>query len=100
MSGPQGMWGLTFSRFRRSKLATAALLYVVFVTVVAAIAPLIAGERAIVPFDPNATDLTHRLEPPDSRHHLGTDDLGRDLLSRMVHGARISLAIGLTATLI
>jgi peptide/nickel transport system permease protein len=100
MSRGHGMWALTWGRFRRSGLATAALVYVVFVTIVAAVAPLIASNRSLVPFGPNATDLSHRLEPPDSRHHLGTDDLGRDLLSRMIHGARVSLAIGLTATVI
>ncbi len=100
MSASQSMAALTWSRFCRSRLATAALVYVVVVALVAAIAPLIANERGVVPFDPNATDLAHRLEPPDSQHHLGTDDLGRDLLSRMIHGARVSLAIGLTATLI
>jgi peptide/nickel transport system permease protein len=100
MSRSHGMWALTWGRFRRSRLATAALVYVVFVTVIATVAPLIASSRSLVPFDPNATDLSHRLEPPDSRHHLGTDDLGRDLLSRMIHGARVSLAIGLTATVI
>ncbi len=100
MSASQSMAAMTWSRFRRSRLATAALVYVVVVTLVAVMAPLIANERGVVPFNPNATDLAHRLEPPDSRHHLGTDDLGRDLLSRMIHGARVSLAIGLTATLI
>lgn len=100
MSSGRGMWWLTWARFRRSRLATAALVYVAFVSIVAVAAPLIASRRSIVPFDPNDTDLVHRLEPPDARHSLGTDDLGRDLLSRMIHGAQISLTIGLTATLI
>lgn len=100
MNRSPSMRSLTWGRFRRSRLATAALVYVLTVTVVAVIAPLIASTRSIVPFDPNATDLAHRLEPPDSIHLLGTDDLGRDLLSRMIHGARVSLAIGLSATVI
>lgn len=45
-------------------------------------------------------NLASRLEPPDRAHHLGTDDLGRDVLSRIVYGARISLTVGLTATAI
>jgi len=54
--------------------------------------------RAPVPFDPLAVDITRSLEPPSRRHPLGTDALGRDLLSRMLHGARRSLAAGLLAT--
>jgi peptide/nickel transport system permease protein len=56
--------------------------------------------RAPVPYSPNAIDLPSRLQPPTSHHALGTDDLGRDLLARIIHGARISLAVGLLATAI
>ena len=55
---------------------------------------------APIPFSPNTIDLVSRLEPPGNGHPLGTDDLGRDLLSRMIHGARVSLTVGLLATLI
>ena len=50
-----------------------------------------------VPFDPDATDLDARFRPPDGEHLLGTDDLGRDVLSRLLHGARVSVAVGLAA---
>jgi peptide/nickel transport system permease protein len=53
-----------------------------------------------VPFSPNSIDLRARLEPPTRRHLLGTDDLGRDILARMIHGARVSLAVGFFATAI
>lgn len=53
--------------------------------------------RAPVPHDPNAIDLTERLEPPSSDHLLGTDGLGRDVLARIIHGARVSLTIGVAA---
>jgi len=94
------MWQVTWRRFCRSRLAVAALLYVGAVTVVAIAAPLIANDHAIVPFAPTATNLAHRLEGPGALHRFGTDDLGRDVLSRMIHGARVSLAVGFTATLI
>jgi peptide/nickel transport system permease protein len=94
------MWSITWSRFRRSRLAVAALLYVSLVTLVALAAPLIANEHALVPFAPTSIDLAHRLAPPGSTHRFGTDDLGRDVLSRMIHGARVSLAVGFSATLI
>jgi peptide/nickel transport system permease protein len=49
------------------------------------------------PYDPNATSLEDRLQPPSLRHPFGTDQLGRDVLSRMLHGARISLSVGFVA---
>jgi peptide/nickel transport system permease protein len=57
------------------------------------------------PFDPNEANLPHRLRPPGSQlagvsHYLGTDQLGRDLLSRILHGARASLLVGLSTALI
>jgi peptide/nickel transport system permease protein len=84
---------MTWHRFRRSKLALIALAYVGVVAVVAVLAPSIAG-------DPNAVDLASRLRPPDHTHRLGTDDLGRDVFSRLIHGARVSLTVGFTATAI
>ena len=87
------MSAMTWHRFRRSKLALIALAYVGIVALVAVLAPSIAG-------DPNAIDLASRLQPPDHVHRLGTDDLGRDVFSRVLHGARVSLTVGFTATLI
>ncbi len=55
---------------------------------------------APVPFSPNTIDLRSRLQPPGNGHYLGTDDLGRDILARMIHGARVSLAVGYFATFI
>jgi peptide/nickel transport system permease protein len=55
---------------------------------------------APVRFSPNTIDLASRLQPPGGGHALGTDDLGRDILARLIHGARVSLAVGLLATVI
>lgn len=55
---------------------------------------------APVPFSPNSIELADRLQKPGGAHVLGTDDLGRDILARLIHGARVSLAVGLLATLI
>ncbi len=52
------------------------------------------------PYDPNKQDLAERLLSPDLRHWMGTDQFGRDILSRMLHGARISLSVGLVAVFI
>lgn len=56
--------------------------------------------RTPVPFSPNSVDLRARLTGPADGHLLGTDDLGRDVLARLIHGARVSLTVGLLATLI
>lgn len=50
----------------------------------------------LAPYDPTAIDLASRLQGPSAAHWLGTDELGRDLLSRLLHGARISLGIGVS----
>ena len=65
----------------------AGLAIVGAVLVVAIFAPLVA------PYDPNAQDLTRILKPPSGRHLLGTDELGRDVLSRIFYGSRISLGV-------
>lgn len=56
-----------------------------------ALAPVVS------PFNPNDIDRKHILEPPGISHPLGTDDLGRDVLSRMLYGSRISLSVGFIA---
>jgi peptide/nickel transport system permease protein len=81
-------------RFRHSRIAVAALGFVLFLGAVAAAAPLLA------PHDPNHVDLARRLLPPGGEHPLGTDDAGRDVLSRMIFGARVSLAVGVLAALL
>src|SRR5438045_6298411 len=84
---------MNWTRFRRSRIAVVALGYVAIVAFIALIAPLIAR-------DPNVPDIAHRLEPPGASHRLGTDDLGRDVFARLVHGARVSLTVGILATAI
>ena len=79
--------------FRRSHAAMFGLALVVALTVCAGLAPL------LTPHDPNEVDTTRRLARPLSPGHpLGTDEFGRDMTARLLHGARISLAVGLAAT--
>ena len=62
------------------------------------LACLIAAALAapiLAPYVPEQIDLAHRREPPSAAHWFGTDDLGRDVLARVLHGARVSLAVGL-----
>jgi peptide/nickel transport system permease protein len=71
-----------------SKVATLALLIILIASVSALIAPY------LIPYNPNKTDLTHSFEAPSLNHPFGTDELGRDIMVRMVYGARVSLAVG------
>ena len=71
----------------RAPLALAGAVIVVSLVGVAALAPQLA------PFAPEAQNLALRLAPPDAVHWLGTDELGRDILSRIIHGSRITLTI-------
>ncbi|MEE9139473.1 MAG: ABC transporter permease [Alphaproteobacteria bacterium] len=73
--------------FAGNRLAMAGLAIVVALVLVAALAPVLA------PYSPTAQDLGQRLLPPGPAHWLGTDELGRDILSRIVHGSRITLYI-------
>ncbi len=82
---------LFWSRFKRNGLALGGAVIVCSLFFVAAFAPLLS------PYDPDAIDRHHVLMSPDIHHPLGTDDLGRDVLSRMIYGARISLAVGFVA---
>ncbi|HYI09644.1 MAG TPA: ABC transporter permease [Thermoanaerobaculia bacterium] len=136
-SGIDSLWRLTWRRFRRSRLASLALLYVGIITALALLAPLVANRKPLlqrtaagwnspaltdfwiadpdidlppvettfalpapVAFSPNTIALASRLMPPGGGHLLGTDDLGRDVLSRMIHGARVSLTVAFFATFI
>jgi len=82
-----------WSRFGRSKLAVAALAYLVLIHLVAVLAPYLA------PHPPDAMDLFNQMAPPSRDHLLGTDETGRDVLSRLLYGARASLAVGSSAML-
>jgi len=75
-------------QMRRNPLALAGGAVVILLGLAALFAPLLA------PYDPGAYDVRQILLPPGGAHWLGTDSLGRDLLSRMLFGARISMAVG------
>ena len=79
---------------RSSPLAKTAFGVVAVWLVVAAAAPLLA------PYEPLRQDIVGRLAPPSAAHWLGTDALGRDILSRTLHGARISIPVGLAAVML
>jgi len=84
----RGELGQFWRTFRRNQLACAGAVVVGALVVIAILAP------ALAPWDPNKPDMKRILEAPSSKHWLGTDQIGRDVLSRLLYGSRISLAVG------
>ena len=78
-------------RFMRHRLAVASAILLIVLIITAIAAPIVA------PHDPLAIDARALRKPPTLAHLLGTDDAGRDMLSRLIWGAQISLAVGLVA---
>lgn len=78
-------------RFCRNKQAMIGLIMLLILVFAALFANFIA------PYDPLEQDIIHRLKPPSASHIFGTDELGRDIFSRILYGSRISLTVGLIA---
>jgi ABC-type dipeptide/oligopeptide/nickel transport system permease subunit len=81
-------------RFRRNKMAMIAAVFIILEILVAIFA------NQLAPFDPYKGDYAATWQLPSAHHWLGTDDLGRDLFSRLIYGARISLSVGILSQLI
>jgi len=90
---PQSPMRIALRRFRRHRLALGGLVFIALLILVALLAPWIA------PQDPNAVDLGKLRTAPSAEHWLGTDSAGRDVLSRLIHGSRVSLTVGIAAAL-
>jgi peptide/nickel transport system permease protein len=84
----------TYKAFNTNKTSWIGLLVFLLVVALAIAAPVIA------PYDPNDQNILEKLRPPSAEHWLGTDSFGRDTLSRILYGARISLVIGVASTLL
>ena len=96
-AGGQGMLALAWMRFRRHRLALGSTVVLAVLAALAVAAPLV---EAILGTSFGEVDLFNRFAAPSPAHPLGTDDLGRDVLVRLLHGGRISLAVGLTAAVV
>jgi peptide/nickel transport system permease protein len=88
MASVANPWTAVIALSRRNRLAAAGMVLVTVFLIFAIFAPWIA------PQDPRTIDLPSRLEKPSAAHWFGTDELGRDILSRVVYGARISMLVG------
>lgn len=76
------------------KLSRVGIVFIILLASMAAFAPWLA------PYDPNKQDLYNVLSGPSMEHWLGTDNVGRDLLSRIIYGARVSLMVGVLSTIL
>lgn len=89
---PRTLWGESFKQFKKNKLAVASAIMIIIIMLLGAFAPVIAIS------DPINPRLEHKLEPGfwagNYSSPLGTDELGRDIFSRMIYGTRISLTVG------
>jgi ABC-type dipeptide/oligopeptide/nickel transport system permease subunit len=89
----RSQWQTFWLRFRQNKVAVVALAFIALEILVAILSPW------ITPYDPTYQDYAATWEPPSRKHLFGTDDLGRDVLSRLMFGARISISVGVLAQL-
>jgi peptide/nickel transport system permease protein len=90
---PEAMLDLVVRRFMRHRLAVAGLVVLAILVLSAVLAPAIT-------MDPDALSVSERKQGPSLEHPFGTDEAGRDIFARTLHGGRISLTIGLAATLV
>ena len=93
-AGPaRSVGALLWRRFLRHHLAVGSLIVLILLVLAALGAPLV---EAALGLDVNRVDIFNRSQPPSAAHPLGTDELGRDLLLRLLYGGRVSLLIGLS----
>lgn len=85
---PEKMSAIIFNKFIKNKLAVIGAIYLIFIIFSAIFADVLA------PHDPNHQQLLKKLTPPGGEYWLGADNLGRDTLTRLLYGARVSLIVG------
>ena len=88
ISGTKRAW----LEFRRNRFALVGTAFIIFIAFMGAFAPIVSTH------DPYKQSLRKRMKPPTTEHWMGTDELGRDVYSRLVYGARISLFVGIVGT--
>src|SRR5437868_8233060 len=89
-----GLWGVTITFLRRQPVGSIGLVLVLIFGLAGIFADWLA------PYNPTSNDFAAMTEPPSLAHWLGTDQLGRDLLSRILFGARTAFVVGLTSALV
>lgn len=84
-------WKAAWRRFKKNRLALTGMIILLIFIVLAIFAPF------LTPYDPNRADFLKRNQAPSAEHWFGTDDMGRDILTRTLYGGRISLTVGIVA---
>ena len=92
---PETFWGLTWRRFRRHRLALVGASTLVLLTLATLCVPLVVPERESL-----RRNFAEKLQPPSAEHAFGTNELGQDYLTRTIYGGRVSLWVGVQATLV
>ncbi|MGN6033612.1 MAG: ABC transporter permease [Thermomicrobiales bacterium] len=90
----EGLWKAAFRRLRKNKLALVSLWFIVFLVLVAIVGPY------LVPYSYSKQDYDLVTQGPSWAHPMGTDDLGRDIMARLVFGARVSITVGIVVQLV
>ena len=94
---PRSIWRARWRRFLRHKPGLTAAIFLLVIFTLCIFADLVAALRGV---DPDTVDLLSRFKPPSTQYWLGTDEIGRDVLTRLLYGGRVSLAVGVMATLL
>lgn len=81
----------SFKRLKKNKMAMVCAVIIILLVIIAIFAPVLA------PYDPDVQDYANILKSPSKAHLLGTDEYGRDILSRIIYGTRVSLSVGILA---
>ena len=87
----ESAWRNFISQFFRNKAAVVGAIIIAFYVFIAIFAPLLS------PYDPYEIQLENKLQSPSIEHWMGTDDKGRDILSRILYGSRLSMGVGFAA---
>lgn len=87
-------WKTFYKKLAKNKAAMAGAFIIIFVILMGIFAPLLATH------DPDTTNVMNKLQGPSAENYLGTDDVGRDIFSRLLYGARVSLGIGFVSTIL
>jgi peptide/nickel transport system permease protein len=88
----RSIWQITVQQFLRHRMAIFSIVILVVIILSTVLAPILS------PYDPLATEAGNKLQPPSSEHWMGTDDMGRDVFSRILYAGRVSLTVGFLAT--
>src|SRR5690625_4062278 len=87
-------WRIKWYSFRKNPLTLIGGFVLLLFIIMAVFAPL------LTPYKPEIVDMSNRLAPPSSAHWFGTDEVGRDILTRVIYGARLSLGMGISVVIV